>query len=243
MKYKIWAWGIFVLSIAFAASPYLSSGFNGFTRDQFPVQLDHWPAQPAGWAFSIWGVIYLWLIIGATYGVWARSSWTSWQAARPALAVSLGVGMFWIAVANTAPLVATAMILVMAAAAIVAMLRSGADDPWTLSGPIGLYAGWLTAASGVSIAVGLSGYGILGAQAAALLSLCLVLVAGLAIQSLRPGLYTFPAAIIWALIGIIAANFSAEHWPSAALAALGIASLLLRGWMLKRRSLATPAII
>ena len=243
MNKQFWAWGILALTIAFAASPFLTSGFGGFTRDQFPVQLDHWPAQPAGWAFSIWGVIYIWLIISAAFGVWRRADWEYWQVARPALALSLGIGVFWIAAANAAPLLATGMILIMAITAIYAMLRTGTGDPWTLSGPIGLYAGWLTAASGVAIAVDLSGYGVLGAQTAALLALSLVLVVGLSIQTLRPALYTYPAAIVWALIGVIAANFSAEHWPSAALAALGIAAFAYRIWTLSRRDLAAPAII
>ena len=243
MNKQIWAWGILAISVAFAASPFLSNGFGGFTRDQFPVQLDHWPAQPAGWAFSIWGVIYAWLIIGAAFGLWRRADRDNWQVSRPALALSLGIGVFWIAAANTAPLLATGMILIMAITAIYAMLRSGTGDPWTLSGPIGLYAGWLTAASGVAVAVDLSGYGILGAQTAALLALSLVLIVGLAIQTLRPALYAYPAAIVWALIGVVAANFSAEYWPSAALAALGIAAFAYRTWTLNRRELAAPAII
>ena len=243
MNKQIWAWGILALSVAFAASPFLSNGFGGFTRDQFPVQLDHWPAQPAGWAFSIWGVIYAWLIIGAAFGVWRRADWDYWQVARPALALSLGIGVFWIAAAIAAPLLATGMILIMAITAIYAMLRSGSGDPRTLSGPIGLYAGWLTAASGVAVAVDLSGYGILGAQTVALLALSLVLIVGLAIQTLRPALYTYPAAIVWALIGVVAANFSAAYWPSAALAALGIAAFAYRTWTLNRRDLAAPAII
>lgn len=52
----------FVATLAFAGSPFLSSGFNGFAADQFPVPQIGAPIQPAGYAFSIWGVIYLWLI-------------------------------------------------------------------------------------------------------------------------------------------------------------------------------------
>ena len=52
----------------FAASPFLSEGFNGFAPDQFPVPQDDPPVQPAGYAFSIWGVIYLWLIVGTGFG-------------------------------------------------------------------------------------------------------------------------------------------------------------------------------
>ena len=243
MTKRNWSWIILGLTVLFAASPYLSSGFGGFTRDQFPVQLDHWPAQPAGWAFSIWGVIYGWLIVSSVYGVWKRQVWTFWNVTRPALAVSLGVGVFWIAAANSYPPLALAMILIMAATAIYAMLRAYDGDPWTLSGPLGLYAGWLTAASGVAIAVNASGYGLVDPKVAALVALSLVVIVGLTVQTLRPRVYSYTAAIVWALIGVIAANFTPEHWPTALFAATGIACFLVRGWQLHREPLAAPAII
>lgn len=228
MNNRVWAWAVFVLAIAFALSPLLSDGFNGFTKDQFPVVLDHWPAQPAGWAFSIWGVIYLWLIAGLGFAVLRRAEVPDWQPPRPALALSLAVGVPWIAVANSAPVAATAMIAVMAGGAIAAMLRTGRRELAWQAGPIGLYAGWLTAATGVAVAVSLSGYGILPGRAAALIVLALVLGAALLVQARRPDIWTYPLAVIWALIGIVVANASAEYWPVAALALTGIAALAWR---------------
>ncbi|MDO5620384.1 MAG: hypothetical protein Q4G24_02825 [Paracoccus sp. (in: a-proteobacteria)] len=220
---------VLILTVCFALSPLASDGFNGFTRDQFPVVQAFWPVQPAGWAFSIWGLIYLWLIAGAGFGLWQRAQAPDWQAMRPALIVSLLIGTFWIAAANYSPLLATAMILVMWAAAVAAWLRAGHQDAlWQLR-PLGLYAGWLTAASGVAAGAVLSGYGILSAQAAALVCLSLVGLAGLMLQQRRPQEWAYPAAIIWALIGVIAANLPRENWPVIALAALGIALLVWRG--------------
>lgn len=123
------------LTGAFVLSPLFSSGFAGFSKDQFPVVLDHWPAQPAGWAFSIWGVIYGWLLASAVFGLWKRPKSPEWQGMRIALCISLAVGTFWIAVANTAPVLATGMILVMAVTAILAACRTGRADPWMLAGP------------------------------------------------------------------------------------------------------------
>ena len=54
-----------LFAILFALSPLASDGFNGFKPDQFPVVQERWPVQPAGWAFSIWGLIYLGLIVYA----------------------------------------------------------------------------------------------------------------------------------------------------------------------------------
>lgn len=226
MKFR--AWAVLILAIAFALSPLASDGFNGFTKDQFPVVLDHWPAQPAGWAFSIWGVIYLWLIAGLAYGALRRAEDPDWQAARPALALSLAVGVPWIAVANARPILATVMIIVMAGGAITALLRSGRKDRIWQAGPIGLYAGWLTAASAVAMAVTLSGYGLLSGMASALLLLALALIVALFVQAQRPEIASYPIAVGWALIGIIAANADATNWPVALLAAAGLVALVWR---------------
>ena len=42
-------------------------------------------------------------------------------------------------------------------------------QPWLQARPVALYAGWLTAATGVAIGVALGGYGVLPAQWAAIL--------------------------------------------------------------------------
>lgn len=229
------AWIVLALAIAFAASPLFTDGFNGFTRDQFPVVLDHWPAQPAGWAFSIWGVIYAWLITGSAWGALRRADDPDWQAMRPALILSLAVGVPWIAAANAMPVLAAVMILVMAAGAILAMLRAGPREPLLLTGPLGLYAGWLTAASGVAVAVVLSGYGWLPAMPAALMLLALVLVVAVVVQTQRPEVWSYPLAVGWALLGVVAANASAAHWPVALLAGAGVATLAGRFLILRGR--------
>ncbi|MBJ2149823.1 hypothetical protein [Paracoccus sp. IB05] len=189
---------VLLLALAFAAAPLLSGGFR---PEQFPVT-DAWPAQPAGWAFSIWGLIYLALIVAAVIGVLRGGpDWT--QAAGP-LGISLSVGVFWIAAANHVPLLATAMIMVMAGFAILAWLRSGPAIWQHL--PLGLYAGWLTAATGVAFSAALTGYGLLPARTAAVLMLLAVLAVAVVILTRPQSDWTFAPALIWALIGVIAAN-------------------------------------
>ena len=58
-----------VLCITFAGSTLVVPDFGGFDADQFPVPQDNPPVQPAGYAFAIWGVIYLWLIAGMAFGL------------------------------------------------------------------------------------------------------------------------------------------------------------------------------
>ena len=219
---------VLLAAVGFALSPLLSSGFSGFTPDQFPVPQNDPPVQPAGYAFAIWGAIYLWLIIGAAYGFWQAADDPDWQAMRGPLALSLLIGCFWIAAANASPLLATVMIVLMAAGAICALLLAGREAPWLQARPDALYAGWLTAATGVAVGVLLAGYGLLAAQTAALVCLIAVLLVALAIQSFRPDEWAYPLAVSWALVGVIVANLSSENWPVIALAAFGILALSLR---------------
>ncbi|MCG3269557.1 tryptophan-rich sensory protein [Yoonia sp. I 8.24] len=219
---------VLISTLTFVFSPLATRGFNGFTPDQFPVvQIDP-PVQPAGYAFSIWGVIYLWLLIGAGYGVWRAADDPGWQAMRTPLAISLIIGTFWIAAANAAPILATFMIVAMAALAILAMLRAGNSHPWLQVRPVALYAGWLTAASGVAIGVLLGGYAVVSAQSAAIICLICVLAVALKVQSARPREWGYPIAVVWALLGVIVQNASNANWPVIALATLGIAALVLR---------------
>lgn len=213
---------VLLLALAFAAAPLLSGGFNGFKPDQFPVT-DAWPAQPAGWAFSIWGLIYLALIVAAVLGLMRGG--LEWARAAGPLGVSLGVGVFWIAAANHAPLLATAMIVVMAGFAILAWLRSG-PALWQRL-PLGLYAGWLTAATGVALSAVLTGYGILPAGTAAVLMLLVVLAVAVLIL-LRPRTdWTYAPALLWALIGVIVANLGQQNPAVVGLSAAGMLLIVL----------------
>ncbi|SFR47499.1 hypothetical protein SAMN04488005_2377 [Yoonia tamlensis] len=219
---------VLFFTLTFVLSPLASVGFNGFTPFQFPIPQIDPPVQPASYAFSIWGIIYFWLVLGAGYGLWRAPNDPGWNAMRMPLAGSLIIGTFWIAAANSAPILATIMIVAMAALAILAVLRAGNLQPWLQVRPVALYAGWLTAASGVAIGVLLGGYGVFSAQAAAIICLIGVLAVALAVQSARPREWGYPAAVIWALVGVIVQNSSNTNWPVIALATFGIAALALR---------------
>ena len=219
---------VFLAALGFAVSPLLSNGFGGYRPDQFPIPQVDPPVQPAGWAFSIWGLIFAWLVAGSGFGLWARAADPDWRAMRPALLVSLALGAFWIETAHRTPIGATLLILAMLVPAALAFLRAGQRDPVWQVRPVALYAGWLTAATGASLGLVLAGYGVLSAQAAAVLCLLGVTLLALAIQARRPEEWAYPAGVIWALIGILAANLSPLNAPVAALAGLAAALLAYR---------------
>lgn len=225
MKRKILAYGVLALALAFALAPSFTGGFAGYTAEQLPHPQPDPPIQPAGWAFSIWGLIYLWLVLGAGYGAWAAPRGRNWHRMRQPLAASLALGVFWLPVANAAPVAATVMILLMAASAIAAVLRADIRDRVWKRGPVGLYAGWLTAASGVSLSIVLPGFGLMGAQAAAILCLALVLAVALSVQTLRPTAWTYPAAVCWALFAVLVSQ--PDSGGSTLITGLGALGLLL----------------
>ena len=167
-------------AVAFLLSPFLSSGFAGFAPDQFPIAQVDPPVQPAGYAFSIWGLIYILLLAGAAFGAIKRVDHPAWDAARWPLIASLLVGAAWIPIANRSVFGATVLIWIMLVTAVLALRAAGRDDRFWLRTPIALYAGWL------AIGLVLAGYGWLGGTAAALLCITLALVIALSVQLARP---------------------------------------------------------
>ena len=233
MSRPLWAWVTLAATLAFVTAPLLTPGFGGYDPEQFPVRQDSPPVQPAGYAFSIWGLIYLWLAVSAVFGVWTRRDAPDWAPMRPALALSVGIGAAWLSVALASPLAATVLIWVMLGTALVALLRAPAHDPWLARHPVGLYAGWLTAASSVSIGLVLAGYGLTGPRVAALIGLALALGIGLLVMARLRDRLAYGAALIWALIAVVVQNIGGDP-VIAVLAAL--AALVFAGRVLLRRN-------
>jgi len=213
-------------ALLFAASPLFAGAFEGFYPEQFPIPQVDPPIVPAGYAFSIWGLIYSWLVLHAGFGLLKRDIEASWDRVRWPLIVSLTVGASWISVAKVSPLWATLLIWVMLLTALAALFRSPrAKDRWLLQAPLAIYAGWLTAASFVSIGLIGAGYGLFTDQVGwAWITLLMALsFAGLVQFSLsRAPEYGF--TVSWALIAIAVRNL--ETFQSLAiLAAAGAATI------------------
>lgn len=215
----------FLSALAFALAPFFVENFAGFRPDQFPVPQDDPPVQPAGWAFAIWGLIYLWLILGTAYGAFRRAGHPDWARLWPWLLASLLPGVFWLELAGTSFLWATALIWWMAITAIAALLNAGVRNRWMQRWPVSIYAGWLTAAASVSVGLALSGYGLMGPQVAAVVALLLVLGIALPVQRARPDAPGYGLGVTWALCGIAVAN--ATSGGMAIAVASGIAALAM----------------
>lgn len=217
---------------AFVASPFLTQAFGGFDPNLFPVPQDRPPAQPAGYAFAIWGPIYLALLAHAAFGLFARAEDSMWDAPRWPLVASLALGAPWIAIAQTSAVWATILIWAMLVTALAALLstRGGTREAWLHAAPIATYAGWLTAASWVSIGLMLGGYGVTSATTAAWVALAGAATTAAAVQTRVPRAPLYGLAVAWALVAIAARNWgeTTSLALAAAVAAIAMAALALR---------------
>ncbi|MEL6685094.1 MAG: hypothetical protein AAFQ00_07370, partial [Pseudomonadota bacterium] len=135
------------------------------------------------------------------------------------------VGTPWLAVANASAIWATVLIFVMAGTAIAALMQAPDDDRWLLKTPVAIYAGWLTAASFVSLGSTAAGYGLLtDAIGWAYIGIIGALIVATAVLMRKPAI-PYGLTVIWALIGIIVAN-GTQVWMVSALAGKGILILL-----------------
>ncbi|WP_108483246.1 hypothetical protein [Oceaniglobus ichthyenteri] len=207
---------LLLAALAFAISPFLNPEFGGFDPDRYPIPQIDPPVQPAGYAFAIWGPIYLWLIVSAIFGLWKRREDTTWEPMRLPLALSLAVGAAWLPVALISPIIATVMIWIMLLAALAAFDRAPATDTLWAKAPIGLYAGWLTAASFVAVGLLFAGYGWMSETTASVVCLLGALALAALVIRHRPSL-AYGAAVVWALIAVAAQNW-AQSWALTALA-------------------------
>ncbi|WP_424969811.1 hypothetical protein [Dinoroseobacter sp. S76] len=227
---RLLALGVALLTLTFVLSPLASPPFTGFRPDQLPVPQIDPPVQPAGYAFAIWGVIYLWLVVSAGYGLLRRAGAEDWDHVRRPLIVSLAAGTPWLFVATRSALGAFVLIFVMLIPAIIALLRAPSRDRVWLRTPLALYAGWLTAASCVTVATVAAGYDLwFGAGIWAVIALALAFLIARWVQPQRPETPEYSATVIWALVAVVVAN-GAEHPGIAAIAGAGALGLALLYW-------------
>lgn len=197
------------------------------------------PAEPAGYAFAIWGVIYTGCLAFAVVQLLPRFRDLPVLARirLPAIALFLG-STAWLAAARFGPSWATVPIiwamLVAATACLVPLARTAAlpfairvTGLWSL----GLYAGWLTAACFVNAATILPAWGVtpfgLGAAHVGVLMVGGAALVALVVLRASAGALPYTLAVVWALVGIIAANRAPDGAAAVLWAAVAAIALLL----------------
>ncbi len=193
----------------------------------------------AGWAFSIWSLIYLWILAYAVWQVLPQTGESDLvnRMGWPSAVAFVLIGAWIIAAAADAKLATVAIILAAMLSLVIPLLANSREvrltpardqDRWLLLWPLGLLAGWLTIASAANILIVATAQDALPAALSptgwAVLAVVVVVAIGfLGVWKLR--LLAFPLPITWGLIGAFAAE--QDRNPTLAFTALGAAILLL----------------
>lgn len=233
-----------ILAVAFAigAPAFQNATGWGLTAAEF-AQSGNTTLRAAGYAFSIWGLLYLGFAIYAAYQVLPRNASNAalkilgWPSA---LAIA-GCGAWILAAAVDARWPSVAIIVLSAAVLTTGLLRAGkGKSPSVLEWlmvwwPLGLLAGWLTIASAVNILTVMTAEGLLRPGQAPLAAAGgLLVVLAVALSVLRAsGLIPYAAAVAWGFVAVWAAERGDQ--PLIAALALGCAVVLglFAAWMVR----------
>jgi hypothetical protein len=202
---------------------------------------------PAGWAFAIWGPLFL---LSIMFAIWQalpaqRSNALLTRIGWPA-AIALAAQGVWSTYTQLANLTAlSAAIILVSLAGLLIVLRALVAEPSLSRGErifvvpaFSALAAWLTAATIVNISASLKYHGLAGAEPAPLVTTVMIVIGSLiaataAWQSRGAPLYGLVFA--WALFAINAAGgqrFASIGWA----AIFGIVLVLaVTGWQLSRR--------
>jgi hypothetical protein len=228
---------------------------TGQISDRFQVYF-----VPAGYVFSIWGLIYLGLIALAVFQTMPsqkanpRMRSTGWWIALGGLA-NIAWIFFWHY--QQFPLTLVAM-LILLASLIVTYLRLGigktavpTTEKWVVRVPISVYLGWITVATIANVTslldyLNWNGFGLAPEIWMYIVLTAVLVIAGLVIYNRRDIAYTL--VILWALAGI-AIKFAAV--PAVAIPTwiiFGLVALFLLVVLIQRKpgkaqaSLSSPKV-
>lgn len=200
---------------------------------------------PAGYAFAIWTPIFL---LSAVYAVWqALPANQDNQLARRAgwliAAGLIGNGIWELLFPQELYLLSQVVIVAILVVLVLAFVEINREarertltmpERWLIAMPLGLYFGWITAATCAGMASTLMAYGIAETGSAATAAgIVLLLVGGtIAITVLRYGRFgpregwlAYAFAVVWALIAITVRQL--EQFPITAGLAIAIAVLMV----------------
>jgi uncharacterized membrane protein YqjE len=213
---------------------------TGEISDRFPVLV-----TPAGYVFSIWGLIYLGLIGYTIYqALPAQRDNARLTAIAPLYMLSCAANIMWLVLwhYNFFAFTEIAMLgLLLALIAIWLRLdrRATGMEPWLVNTPFSIYLGWISVATIVNTTVVLYNAGLRSASLGVSEQLLTAVLLGVgAALALRMALafrdIAYALVIAWAFAGIAlkhpdAALLAPFAWAMVALILIGVAGSIWRG--------------
>jgi hypothetical protein len=164
---------------------------------------------PAGYAFSIWSLIYIGLVVFSIYQL-LPANLARFRAVRSFYIFSCALNCAWLYFWHRDQMV-ICFVIILALALTLMLISHQLKDPgslrdtWAAKEPFGLYFGWVTAATLVNFAIMLKASRIeLSPGAETFLAVSLILIAAVMAIVVRYKLttYLYPLAVAWALTAI-----------------------------------------
>jgi hypothetical protein len=204
--------------------------------------------EAAGYAFSIWGVIYLGLLAYAGYQALPSTKETPGlrMLGWPSVIAMAGCGTWLIAASADAKWATVSIISVSALALCVPLLKrypvQHRIEFWLMAAPLSLLAGWLTVASAINLLTVLTSFDVIRPETApawAASGIVVVMALGLGITVTAKN-WVYPLPIAWGLAGVAVAEQAGR--PIIALLAAGAALVLLAAavWVGTHRAILLP---
>lgn len=207
---------------ALAGSGVLFDTTTGEVSDAYPTGV-----TPAGWAFSIWSVIFIGVLVLAVYQALPRARGPRYdEIAVPFILANLLTGIWQIPWLNEYFALSVVVIVGILLSLIWLYIRLDKMDlegveRWTLGVPTSLYLAWLCVATAVNTTVALVAAGWEGS--AIWPPILVIVVAGIGTALLwQTGDIFFAAVLVWAFAAIYVNNVPSPRESPALAAALGI---------------------
>jgi translocator protein len=202
---------------------------------------------PAGYVFSIWGVIYLFLIGYAVYqALPAQRANARVQSVGYLFALSCVANMVWLILWQYEVFLATVVVMLALLGLLIAIYlrlgigraRVGRGAFWLVQVPFSIYLGWITVATIANVTALLyvlhwNGWGIAPQVWAVLMLVAATVIA--AIMTLKRGDVAYLLVLLWAFAGIVVKQAATPTVATAAWSAAAVVFVLIVAALLKRQ--------
>lgn len=201
---------------------------TGAISDKYPTAI-----TPAGYAFSIWSLIYLGLIAFSIYQALPKNA-GKFMNIRTVYILNCAANCAWLYLWHYDQItISVAVMLVILATLVFINLKllksESAAELWLARVPFNLYFGWIAVATILNMTIALVYLGIRTSDSLTTVLGCILLAVATAlgvIMQIRFANVAFPLTVAWALTAI-AIKQSGRNTAIVTIAAFGVAALLI----------------
>jgi translocator protein len=188
---------IFVIIVNYLATKgYLGGIPTDYVSNQYPTYL-----TPAGYAFSIWGLIYLGLSIFSIYQL-MPSQTDNFKKVRGLYLLNCAANCIWLWLWHHQLIVASVGAMLVILASLIAINFSlSKSDSLIARVPFGIYFGWVTVAALANIAICLTYLGFNISIAVACIGILIAAVCGMILRLKLPNV-AYGLTVTWGIVAI-----------------------------------------